>query len=189
MVTRAVPAAQGSALSDATRDKILTYIRERFGVPDTVKLTLGALHASAVAPDFNEATVTVDDGKNQQRATGVGFQGLALPDRGHGQHFELHQNSAAEMEQRIREVFKTPANVKLSVGGFKPSPSPDFEQGTLTMDDGKSPKQDVRCASQPGWQTFDFERSVQFDRSIPSSKRCAPFRSTTSPRRDPPTPP
>jgi protein-disulfide isomerase len=45
------------------------------------------------------------------------------------------------MAERIHEVFKTPANQKLSVGGFKPSASPDFERGTLTVDYGPS-KQD-----------------------------------------------
>jgi protein-disulfide isomerase len=150
VVMRAMPAAQGSTISDATRDKIVTYIKERFGVPDTVKLSLGPFHTSPVAPDFDEATVTVDDGKKQ------GMQPLLVSKDSRylivvpGGIIELHQNSPAEMEQRIRETFKTPANIKLSVGKFKPSPSPDFEQGTLTMDDGKSKNDRVVLLTRDG---------------------------------------
>ena len=138
---RAEPAAQGSALGDAARDKILTYIRERFGVPDTVKLSLGALHPSAVAPGFNEATVAVGEGTTQRAQLVLVSKDSRYLIVVMVSILDLHENSAAEMEQRIREIFKTPANVKLSVGGFKRSPSPDFQQGTLSMDDGKG-KQD-----------------------------------------------
>ena len=158
VVTRAALAAQGTALSDAKRDKILTYIRERFGVPDNVKLSLGPLHASAVAPDFNEGTVRVDDGKKQRAQPVLVSKDsrflIVVPPSG---IIELHQNSAAEMAQRIQEAFKIPAKVKISVGGFKPSPSPDFEQGTLTCDDGTKPKQDVPVLLGAGWQTPDRE--------------------------------
>ena len=81
------PPAPAVTLSDATRDKILTYIRERFGVPDTVKLTLGALQASTVAPGFNQAAVTVDEGKNQRAQLVLVSKDVALPDRGDGQHY------------------------------------------------------------------------------------------------------
>ena len=142
VVTRAAPAAQGAKLSDATHDKILTYIRERFGVPDTVKLVMGPLHPSAVAPDFQEATVIAGEGK-EQRA-----QLLLVSDDSRylvvvlGSIMELHQSTNAEMVERIQETFKTPPTLKLTVGGFKPSPSPDFRQGTLTLDDGRTPRQE-----------------------------------------------
>ena len=142
MVTRAATGAQGAKLSDAVHDKILTYIRERFGVPDTVKLVMGPLHASAVAPDFQEATVIAGEGK-EQRA-----QLLLVSDDSRylvvvlGSIMELHQSTNAEMVERIQETFKTPPTLKLTVGGFKPSPSPDFRQGTLTLDDGRTPRQE-----------------------------------------------
>jgi protein-disulfide isomerase len=138
VMTRAEPAAQGAALSDALSDKIVTYIRERFGVPDTVKLSLGKLHTSSMAPGFNEGTVTVDDGKKQGAQPVLVSKDsrylIVVP----GSIIELHQNSTAEMTQRLQEAFKAPANVKLSVGGFKHSPYPDFEEGTLTLDDGRA---------------------------------------------------
>jgi protein-disulfide isomerase len=55
-----------------------------------------------------------------------------------GSIIELHQNSTAEMVQRLQEAFKSPADVKFLVGGFKHSPYPDFEEGTLTLDDGRA---------------------------------------------------
>lgn len=150
VVIRAKVAAQNAAVSDATRDKILNYIRERFGVPDTVKLTLGALHTSAAAPNFDEGTVTVDDGKSQHA------QQLLVSKDGRylivvtGGIIELRQNTPAEMAQRVREAFKTPENIKLSVGGFTRSAAPDFQVGSLFIDDGKSKQERPVLLSQDG---------------------------------------
>jgi protein-disulfide isomerase len=141
VVMRGEQAAQGAASSNPTRNKILTYIRERFAVPATVKLSLGELHTSPLAPSFDEGTVTVDNGrtKGAQRV-------LVSKDSRYlivvlGGIIDLQQNSPEEMAQRIREAFKTPANQKLSVGGFKRSPSPDFQEGTLFMGDGPAKQQ------------------------------------------------
>jgi protein-disulfide isomerase len=138
MVLRANPQAQGAAISDAARGKILNYIRERFGVPESVHLSLGPLHRSPIAPGFNEATVSVDEGKNHR-----GQLILISKDSRYlivvmGSVIDLRQNSTAEMAQRIHESLNVPANFKIKVGGFKHSVAPDFEQGTLTYDDGKS---------------------------------------------------
>ena len=135
-------AAQGPALTEAKREKILNYIRDRFGVPDTVKLTMGQVHASGHVPGFDEAVVTVDDGKAQHP------QQVLISSDAHflvvvmGSIVDLHQGTPAEMEQGLRQAFKTAANVKVAIGGFKPSASPAFEQGTASFDDGKSPKQE-----------------------------------------------
>lgn len=128
-------------LSAAKRESILKYIRERFGVADSVKMTFGDPHPSAASPNFYNAVVTVDDGKNQHpQELLVSRDGkflilvtLAV--------IELHQDTPVEMAQRIRETFKIPATTKISVSGFKPSASLDFKQGTMSVDDGKA-KQD-----------------------------------------------
>lgn len=139
---RAQP-AQAADLSDAARDKILKYIRERFGVPDTVKLSLSAPHASTMASDFDEATVTVDNGTKQALQPVLISKDsrylIVIPPNG---NIELHQNTSAEMAQRVREAFKIEPDTKISVTGFKRSPSPDFQEGTLTVDNGKQPKRD-----------------------------------------------
>lgn len=148
---RAMPAAQGSTISDATRDKILMYIRERFGVPDTVKLSIGALHPSSLAPSFNEAAVMVDDGKKQ------GVQPILISKdarylvvlRPNGT-LELHQDSPAEMAKRIQEALKIPANMKVTVGGFKRSLSPDFQAGTLWIEGGPSKQEQAVLITRDG---------------------------------------
>ncbi len=49
----------------AARDKILHYVRTRFNIPETVKITMTDLRDSAF-PDFLETTVMLDDGKTKQ---------------------------------------------------------------------------------------------------------------------------
>ena len=62
----AVPALIAQAPNQpATREKILRYVRERFSIPDTVKITMTDLRESAY-PDFLETTVTLDDGKEKR---------------------------------------------------------------------------------------------------------------------------
>jgi protein-disulfide isomerase len=55
--------AQGPT-QPATRDKIIKYIRERFSIPATIKITMSDLRESAY-PDFLETTITLDDGKDK----------------------------------------------------------------------------------------------------------------------------
>jgi len=49
----------------ATREKIVRYIRQRFHIPDTVKVTVGDFRES-VYPDFYALTLTLDDGKDKR---------------------------------------------------------------------------------------------------------------------------
>ncbi len=136
----AAPVA-ASGLTAAKRDSILKYIRARFGVPDSVKMTFGDLHSSAAAPSFYDVVLTVDDGKTPHP------QELLISRDGRflivvtGGVVDLQSDTPDEMAKRIQELFKTPASLKISVGGFKPSLSLDFRQGTMTMDNGTS-KQD-----------------------------------------------
>ena len=51
-----------------TTDLVIRYLRDRFGVSDSVKLTADPLHDS-VSPDFYEAGVTMDDGNPQHKKT------------------------------------------------------------------------------------------------------------------------
>ena len=150
MVMRAEQAAQSSVISDAARDKIISYFRERFGVPDTVKLSLGAVHPSGAVPSFNEAILNLDDGKKQGTQFLLFSKDMRYLIAVTGRMVDLNQNSPEEIAQRLREAFKIPANVKVSVGGFKPSPSPDFEQGTVTFDNGQSKPEYAALLSRDG---------------------------------------
>lgn len=51
--------------SAAAHEKIIKLIRDRYSIPDSVKLTMTDLRES-VYPDFYETTVTLDDGKDQR---------------------------------------------------------------------------------------------------------------------------
>ena len=138
---KTVAPSAATGLSAAKRESILKYIRERFGVADTVKMTFGDPHPSSAAPGFYDVVITVDDGKNQHpQELLVSRDGKFLIVVTAGV-MELQKETPDEMVKRIQELFKTPPTLKIAVGGFKPSASPDFRQGTLTMDDGKT-KQD-----------------------------------------------
>ena len=65
-VLAAVPALIAQAPTQpATREKIMRYVRDRFSIPDSVKITMTDLRESAY-PDFLETTITVDDGKDKR---------------------------------------------------------------------------------------------------------------------------
>lgn len=56
------------ANSQAERDKIINLLRDRFGIPASVKITLSNV-GETVYPDFYVITVTVDDGKDKPRSS------------------------------------------------------------------------------------------------------------------------
>lgn len=59
---RPAPQAERTANHSATMDRIVRYLRERFNMPATVKLTVGPFNDSPFR-EFYETTITVDDGK------------------------------------------------------------------------------------------------------------------------------
>jgi len=66
VVLAAVPALIAQApVHPISHEKIIRYVRDRFSIPDTVKITMTDLRESAY-PDFLETTVTVDDGKDKR---------------------------------------------------------------------------------------------------------------------------
>ena len=56
--------AQGPT-QPATREKIINYIRQHFGIPATVKITMTDLRETAY-PDYFVTTITLDDGKDKR---------------------------------------------------------------------------------------------------------------------------
>ena len=131
--------ARASAVeSQVSTDKIVQYIRQRFGVPETVKLTAGPLHNSSF-PGFFETVVTSDDGK-QKRPSNV-----FVTKDGHyfvtGSLFALASDPKAEFEHRARDAFKVPPATELTVAPFTKSPFPEFLKSTLTASDGKNKPQ------------------------------------------------
>ncbi len=136
-VTRAQPASQGAALSEATGEKIIHYIRLQFAVPDTIKLSMGPSQTSPLAPGFNQAFVNVDNGNkpgSQLVLISKDNRYLIVPSGG---VIDLQTaNSIAEVEEHLRQLYKMPATSKVALGRFKPSNYPDFQEGTYTLADG-----------------------------------------------------
>jgi protein-disulfide isomerase len=140
--TGSKPAVSATTLSEARKNSIMKYVRGRFGVPDAVKLTFADVKPSPVSPAYFDAVMMVDDGKNPPHP-----QELLISRDGRFllvvtvAVIDIQRDTPEEMAKRIQEVFKTPPEIKMSVGPFKPSASLDFKQATLTIDNGKS-KQD-----------------------------------------------
>ena len=66
MVLAAVPTLIAQAPNEpATHDKIIHYVRARFAIPDSVKITMTDLRESIYA-DYLETTMVLDDGKDKR---------------------------------------------------------------------------------------------------------------------------
>jgi protein-disulfide isomerase len=107
-------AATESSETD-TRDKILRYLRERFPLSPTAKMTVGPLRPSAY-PGFSQTTVTVEDGK--QTAT----QDFYVSKDGHyliqGNVYTLGADPRREAERQMSIQGKPsvgPANAPVTI--------------------------------------------------------------------------
>ncbi len=118
-----------AAESQVSADKIVQYIRQHFGVPETVKLTAEPLHNSSFA-GFFETVVTSDDGK-QRRPSNV-----FVTKDGHyivlGNLFGVATEPKAEIERHVRLTSKLAPGTELTVGPFTNSAFPEFLKSTLT---------------------------------------------------------
>jgi protein-disulfide isomerase len=139
-----------AATSDAaTRQKILRYVRAKFGVPESVKLTADLLRPFSY-PQFLQTIITADDGK--QKHTNPAFvtkdgRYLIL-----GSLFMSGADPKNEIVQHVRELFKIQTASSVTAGPFRNSPFPNLLATTVTVDDGKQKvtqdfylTQDNRC--------------------------------------------
>jgi len=118
-----------------TTDKVIQYLRERFGIPDTVKMTAGPLHSSTF-PGFEETTVTTDTGKEQKPQTiyvtkdgrylAVGTLAMLGPD------------PKADVVKYVRATFKIPESTVLTAGPLEKSKYLEFHQTKVATADGKA---------------------------------------------------
>lgn len=130
-----------SAADAAFGDKVIHYIREKFPVPDNVKLTIEEFQPFTY-PDFEQALMTVDDGK-QKRTQPV----YVTKDHRYlimGPLFLLGADPKAEIVQHIRELYKVPEATSLAVGPFQTSPFPNLYAFTLkAVNAGKEQTQNL----------------------------------------------
>ena len=117
----------------ALDEKITSFIRQRFGIPDTVKVTATPIQPSNF-PGILISTITTDDGKQPKTSS------VYLTDDRHylivGALYPVHADPQAEIVQHVREQFKIPDAVSLSVGPFRDSDFPNFLAMTVTAEKG-----------------------------------------------------
>lgn len=120
-------------------DKVLRFVRERFGLVSTVKLTIGSFDPSP-DPDYYQTVVTTDDGKqSKQTPLSISKNGRYLITGG---LVPLGPDTNTDVVQAVRDQFKVPPTVKLTIGAFRPSRNPGFLETTMTANDGTHPTQD-----------------------------------------------
>jgi protein-disulfide isomerase len=136
----------------ATRDQVTRYVRQRFGIPDTTKITLTDFSPSKY-PDFYETTLTVDDGKDKRSELFfVSKNGRYLVD---GNIYLLGGDPRKEMIPFARQQFKIPDTVKLTLTDSRETIYPDFNQTTLLADDGKNKTAQPFFVSKSGGYLLD----------------------------------
>jgi protein-disulfide isomerase len=120
----------------ALEEKIASFVRERFGIPDTVKVTAAPFQASNF-PGFLASTITTtaDDGKEPKNTN------IFLTDDRHylivGLLYALSADPKGEIAQHVREQFKIPETTSLTVGPFHYSGFPNFLVTTVAVENGK----------------------------------------------------
>ncbi len=117
----------------ASPTEILKFVRDRFEVPESVRLAAAPLRESAIR-GFYETIVNSDDGK-QKRSNDVfitrdGRCFLA------GNVFALKVGSNDEIIRCIREATHVSTSTKLMLGPFKRSPYWGFLKANLTAVEG-----------------------------------------------------
>ncbi|HEY6293820.1 MAG TPA: thioredoxin domain-containing protein [Terriglobia bacterium] len=125
-----------SAKDDApSPDRVLHFVREKFGVVSTTKLTIASFDPSP-DPNYYQTVVTIDDGKQpKQQPLSVSKDGRYLL---LGDMMALYGEIGASAVQYIRDTFKVPANVNLTAGALHASKYPGFLNLTVTASNGVS---------------------------------------------------
>jgi protein-disulfide isomerase len=129
-------ARPGTKASEDTtlNEKAVSLLRERWPIPDTVKVTATPFQASNF-PGFLTSTLTTDDGKGPKNST------MFLTNDHHylivGMLFALHSDPKVEIVQIIREQFKVAPEISLTLGSIRDSNFPNLWMTDLTADNGK----------------------------------------------------
>ncbi len=140
--TPAQPAAStGTAtkplLNDAAlRQKVINYVRERFGLARSVTITADPFKPS-VHPNFLETTIYTEDGKKKSSTSAYVTQdqkSLAL-----GRLVAVKSDPKAELITSLRQQFRLPATTSVVATDFAPSSYPDLLVTTVTVSEGAKP--------------------------------------------------
>ena len=135
LIAGGVAKPKANASDDAAlNEKITSYVRQRFGIADTVKVT-STPFTSSNFPGFLASTLTTDDAKEPKNSI------IFLTDDRHylvvGFLFALSADPQGEIVQHVREQFKVPEATSLTAGPFHNSGFPNLLATTVTADNGK----------------------------------------------------
>ena len=126
---RSAPAKNDAAI----RQKIEGYVRAKFGLMDTVKLTVSPLEDFGHG-GFYKGSIVSEDGKQART-----HQVILSSDERYmllGEFFPLGRDPKSEIASRVRETFKIPPATIVSVGEFRRSPIPNLLAMTVTAQNG-----------------------------------------------------
>ncbi len=116
-------------------DKVVHFLRERYAIPETIKMAIDPLHNSTF-PGFTETQVVMDTGSDKKTQTVyVTKDGryLAL-----GTLVALGTDPGTEIVKQIRTTFKVPDTTVLTAGPLEKSKFVEFQQMKITTPDGKA---------------------------------------------------
>jgi protein-disulfide isomerase len=144
-------AAHAGAKSGAAApsgEKIIQFVRAKYGVADTMSIIFAPYRDSA-APGFLDSTISVDDGQNTKTSKrsseiSVSKDGHYLvmsrvPSTGPGasSFFPLKGAAKEYIGREVHEAFHLPPTMTETVGPPQASPIPNFIKTTVTVDTGK----------------------------------------------------
>jgi protein-disulfide isomerase len=151
-----------AATDSATNQKIMKFVREKFGIPDAVKLSVAPFQDSEYA-DFYKTVISVDDGKEKKDQPALitkdrnymvlGNVMVASPTA----QRNIAANASAtnrKIVDYVRTQYKVPAGVKLTVGPFHDSDFADFYETTIYGQDG------TKKSATPAFMTKDGRYAV-----------------------------
>jgi len=123
-----------SAVQTVSAADIVQYMRDRFMLPDSVKVDAEPLGKSQFSV-FLQTVVTTDDGKQKQS------NNVFITKDGRcfvlGNLFALRDPSTAEFVRCLREAAKLPPQAELKIGAFNKTPYPQFLKAVATASVGK----------------------------------------------------
>lgn len=126
-------AATGPVLSDAAlREKVIGFVRERFGMPASVGITAEPFKPS-IHPKFDETTLTTDNGKNKTPNSAFVSKDqrmLVL-----GKLVPVTSDPKADLIADLRQRFKLPVSTNVTATEFHPSSHPGLLTTTVTVSD------------------------------------------------------
>ena len=132
-----------------SNDKIIRFMRDKFGITEKVSIALDPFHASA-NPNYLEANLTVDDGQNTKTSKrtsnlDVSKDGhylvvsyLPVTSDGNGAFLSIQDKSNDDIARRIHDAFRFPPTISVTVGESQSSKIPGFLETMITLDDGKN---------------------------------------------------